>query len=213
MSDLERRREARDLWISRGHIFSAGVGVSLLLVGAFAVGYRMGAAEQDGHVAEPSLEVVESDRQLQELLERLDALKDPTGVDALTFPDLKKGLDAEHVAAPAPSEDAPSVTISMSDHAVPNDLLGRLGPPPPGLHVEWVRSSDVDLIRRSVAGLEAAGVDPQLVVEKEIDDLVYALVSTHCRSEKACTEWKREHNELVRGFQEFAIRRSRVGND
>jgi len=213
MSDLERRREAKDLWISRGHILSAGVGVSLLLVVAFAVGYRTGSAENNEREREPSLEVVEHDRQLQELLERLDALKDPTAVDALTFPDLKKGSDAEHIEAPAVATEEPSITISMSDHAVPGDLSDRVGAPPAGLHLEWLRSSDVELIRRSLLSLASADIEATLVMEKGADETVYSLVSTPCRTKSDCAEWKREHRELILGFEQFTIRSSPRGSE
>lgn len=206
MTDLERRREARDLWISRGHIFSAGVGVALLLVVAFALGYRMGAAEVHEREPRPSLEIVEHDRQLQELLERLDALKDPTAVDALTFPDLKKGQDAEHVEAPTAEPDVTSVTISMSDHAVPADLMERLGAPPQGVHVEWLRSSDVGLVRRSLLVLAAAEIESTLVVEKGGEAVVYALVSTPCINDRACEDWTQDNGELVSQFDGFRVR-------
>jgi hypothetical protein len=206
MSDLERRREAKDLWISRGHIFSAGVGVSLLLVVAFALGYRMGSAENDPQVLNPTLEVAEHDRQLQELLERLDALQDPTAVDALTFPELKKGSEAQQIAVPGPADGGVSVAIAMSDHAVPGELSNRVGPMPDGRHVEWLRTSDVGEVRRAIEWLAQAAMDTTLVVEKSPEQTLYTLVSTPCESISDCDAWQQQNSALVGHFDSFSIR-------
>ena len=213
MSDLERRREAKDMWISRGHILSAGVGVSLLLVVAFAVGYRMGQAETTVEWGDRVLEISENDRQLQELLERLDALKEPSGVGDLTFPDLKKGRDAEHVAAPQAVEKEASAAIAMSDHSVPSVLSSWVGSPPTVRHVEWLSGDAPDEIADAANRLTEIGIEVTVVMEKSTEGVRYRLVSTSCDTVTSCAKLFEQNPEIQKDFSSFKTVPGRAGNN
>jgi len=129
MGDLERRRAARDLWISRGHVKAALVGAFVLSSASFAMGYLLGrdpsATEQADTVA--FLEQVPGE-DLVELLARVEANRAPDGaVSALTFPDALAGAALpQGPVAPGPSSDAPPV-----DYVAPEAQGPEALPAPP----------------------------------------------------------------------------------
>ena len=47
MGELAKRRRARDLWISRGHLWAAGVGVVLVAAISFFAGVTVGRSADD----------------------------------------------------------------------------------------------------------------------------------------------------------------------
>jgi hypothetical protein len=89
MSDLARRRSARDLWISRSHVLLGAVGVVLLSLGSFSLGVLHGRAGDAGvKVVSTSLSTELPNGSLVELLARVEATADAGGeVEVLTFPD------------------------------------------------------------------------------------------------------------------------------
>lgn len=124
MGELARRRRARDVWISRGHLAAAGVLVILLCGFSFGAGYVMG---RDGapvvRAPEPSTERSAGlpDDALVDLLARLEATSAiDGGIQDLTFPDVLRGEAGGGASAPeaAPSQ-APPVVL-----AAPSDLAG-----------------------------------------------------------------------------------------
>ena len=102
MGELARRRNARDLWISHGHLRAVGVGVVSLLIAAFVAGaslQRTPAEEQ----AEATWLADQADAELVELLARVDAAAEPDGgLRRLTFPTALAAKDAIPVAPPYP---------------------------------------------------------------------------------------------------------------
>lgn len=93
MSELTRRRRARDLRISHGHLHAGFAAAVLLVAIAFAVGVLVGQRRAVSAVA-PSEGVTGAvpGESLVELLARVDAASDPhSGVDRLTFPEALKG--------------------------------------------------------------------------------------------------------------------------
>jgi cell division septation protein DedD len=107
MGDLARQRNARDLWVSRGHLWAMGAGTFVLAATAFAVGFTVG---REHAPAVEEIRVATNDEDLVALLARVEASAQPHGgVDALTFPDALEGhspgLPAvlAHDAAPLPS--------------------------------------------------------------------------------------------------------------
>jgi hypothetical protein len=93
MGELARQRRARDLWISRGHIYASLVGAAVMVCSAFAVGYDLGARtglEAKAVTGSFSGQVASAD--LVELLARVEtsAVRDG-GVQALTFPSTLEG--------------------------------------------------------------------------------------------------------------------------
>ena len=87
MGDLARRRSARELWISRSHVWAAGL-LALLAVGvAFGAGYLVGRGEPTP-AARPGFVDDAAPGELVEVLARVDAsVSSDDGVHELTFPD------------------------------------------------------------------------------------------------------------------------------
>jgi hypothetical protein len=104
MSELARRRRARDLWISRSHL-RAAVALGLTLSAASSlVGFRVG--RDRGPAPGPPREA--SDEALIDLLARIEANARPeAAVEELTFPD---ALRSSIESAPAPGGDPPDAT-------------------------------------------------------------------------------------------------------
>lgn len=94
MGELARRLDARDVWISRGHLWAAGIGVALVAVIAFSLGIMVGGGEEAHASGVDPLGLSQApDDSLVELLARVEATTDPSGgVSALTFPDALRGL-------------------------------------------------------------------------------------------------------------------------
>ncbi|MEQ1564918.1 MAG: hypothetical protein ABMA64_04720 [Myxococcota bacterium] len=98
MSELARRRDARDLWISRGHL-RAGAALGLL---ACAASFLLGFVVGRDHPPTPS--TAAPDESLVDLLARIEATADPdAAVRELTFPDT---LRAAVEPPPPPAESA-----------------------------------------------------------------------------------------------------------
>ncbi len=103
MGELARRRSAHDLWISRSHLWGAGLGAVLLAVCAFSAGVVLGGGER-AHAApaDPLGLGSAPDDSLVELLARVEASADPTsGMASLTFPGVLSGGAPGEVALPA----------------------------------------------------------------------------------------------------------------
>ena len=95
MSELARRRRDRDLWISRSHLAAALVGVLLVGVAGFVVGWWAGGPR----AAAPPAAVGPADESLVDLLARVDRrVVAQDGTEALTFPQALTGGDAGALA-------------------------------------------------------------------------------------------------------------------
>lgn len=97
MGELERQRQARDLWISRGHVVAYLTGTVLLGLFMFGIGYRMGgeARGERSRPYETSLVSGAPDQELVQVLDRVDAMKDPLGHQQMTFPELRDPGDGD----------------------------------------------------------------------------------------------------------------------
>jgi len=103
MRELARRRRGRDLRISRGHLWAAAAGCTLIAVGAFLVGFRVGSARSG---APPVVAVAPADGSLVELLARVNELSlSGDAAERLTFPDTLAGVGGEHTLPEAPTDD------------------------------------------------------------------------------------------------------------
>lgn len=111
MGELARQRRARDLWVSRGHLWALGVGVVLLVLCSFFLGLTLARGSSTATAAPVADEGAQES--LVELLARVDArVVAQDGVDTLTFPDTLTGV-ADDPELPAPvTPSAPSATIS-----------------------------------------------------------------------------------------------------
>jgi cell division septation protein DedD len=133
MSELARRRSARDIWISRGHLYAIGAGGGLAMIAAFAIGYALGRESVDlPPPASAAFTSEAGDDALVELLARVDSAATPDGgVDELTFPDALRG---EPIARKAASADEPSeaVAVGVAGQAIPLPEAGDAPPIPNG---------------------------------------------------------------------------------
>lgn len=104
MSELARRRRARDLWISRGHLWALGAAVVLIGVIAFTLGATLVGGTSPGAV--DAAAATTTDESLVDLLARVDnRAVAQDGVDTLTFPDTLSGV-ADDPAVPTATPDS-----------------------------------------------------------------------------------------------------------
>lgn len=115
MGDLERQRDARDMWISRSHLVAMAAGTLVLAGTTFALGFTVGrSTAPPGAVAS-----AEGERDLVDLLARVESSSRPHGgVDGLTFPTALGGTDV----GPAPMPDAALPTPNPTDAALQTPL-------------------------------------------------------------------------------------------
>lgn len=100
MGELARRRQARDLWISRNHVRAGAAIGAFLLVAAFAAGAST-ATREVAYVDSPAWLEKTADTELVELLARVDAAGEPDGgLSRLTFPTALASDEAISVAPP-----------------------------------------------------------------------------------------------------------------
>jgi hypothetical protein len=153
MGELARRRRARDLWISRSHLWALGVGIVLLAAASFFLGRslsRPSAGAAGGVAAESPIDG--PDESLVDLLVRVDqAAVSGDGVDALTFPDALRG---EAEAAPLPGVEASTPTDTAASAVAP----GTPGVRPVDLWVAIPDGMDAAAVRVALAG---AGADTE----------------------------------------------------
>ncbi|MEZ4241257.1 MAG: SPOR domain-containing protein [Myxococcota bacterium] len=152
MSELARRRNARDMWISRGHLAAAASGAASLAVASFAVGVFLGT-----HRRAPEVDPAPftPDDSLVELLARVETTAAlPGGVDeAMTFPDLLR--DGGPKPKPPPAESArPPEQLDLGAGA---PVLAD-APPPGEFTLVVARGDDADTIRAEVADLRQRGL-------------------------------------------------------
>ena len=153
MSDLARRRSARDLWISRSHVALGVTGVLLVAIGSFALGVLHGRAGVEGpKVVALPLSSELPNRGLVELLARVEATADAGGeVEVLTFPD--------------------ALTNSPTGSAV------EVGPRPDGrFSIEVARYEDVGLARPVRDHLRASGHKAWIAVELVGGEMHYRVI-------------------------------------
>ncbi len=144
MGELSRERNARDLWVSRGHLRAMGAGVLVLACTTFALGYVVGRDTSPAPVAESS--AIQEDEQLVELLARVEASARPRGgVEDLTFPDALSGR------TPRVSDNllAPESNVAVSGDPTAVEASGAPGIPvgdaaPSGAVWTLVVSEDLD---------------------------------------------------------------------
>jgi hypothetical protein len=183
MSDLARRRNARDLWISRSHLAALGVGTAVLSATTFAVGFSLSAGREAERVPASLLSEVPDDR-LVELLARVEASEDPLGgIASLTFPEdlsrvpepilpigppLPPGVGPVEPAAPAVS--APPIEPIVI-HGAPPAFAPVSDPPPPGSFTakvaEFEGAAGANRAVALRASLRAAGLEAWVATRLE----------------------------------------------
>jgi len=90
MSELKRKRDARDLWFSRGQITAAVVAAGLLAVIGFSGGVYVGRGQASPSLPPELAKMSEGD--LLELIARVESTAQVGGaLERLTFPDALSG--------------------------------------------------------------------------------------------------------------------------
>jgi septal ring-binding cell division protein DamX len=184
MGDLAKRRAARDLWISRGHLKAALVGAFLLSGVSFGVGYVLGTGQSDAPVVRAAgftAQVPGED--LVELLARVEANRSPDGaVSALTFPDSLAGATPEQgpLAPVMGADEAPVAYVSEAAAAPAVDE------PPNGAYTLRVAEVATVEAARTLAGdLQVDGVLPWVGAEIRDGALRYTVSLGGFASERA----------------------------
>lgn len=153
MGELARRRGARELWISRGHLWAAGAGGLFAVVIAFTGGYTLGRS-QSSAPSDPGPQFLgadAADEDLVQLLARVEASSDPTGgLGRLSFPEALAGEETEVVSLDAVDQVRGQGEVEAGLHA-----LGGSGEVPPGswsLDLGMLSSSRRERITRELEG-------------------------------------------------------------
>lgn len=99
MGELTRRRRARDLQVSRSHLWAGAIAAVLLIVIAFALG--RGLSTPGTSPAAAAVEADEDQESLVDLLARIEEARGD-GVETLTFPDTLTGVGEDPALPPEP---------------------------------------------------------------------------------------------------------------
>ena len=160
MGELSRRRNARDVWVSRGHLWAAAASAGIAVLLAFLVGTVVGRSSAS---AEQELVADYSEEELIALLARIEASASRAGgVDRLTYPDALAGQTME-VGLP----EAPALPGQVDVAPPPMvDLPGVSAPPNQGVGARVLRTSDERAARATVESLVAAGLPVWVHVER-----------------------------------------------
>jgi hypothetical protein len=173
MGELARRRGARDLWISRGHLWAAGLGVAALCVGSFGAGVRYGRdlGVQSSNDAR-SLGSPAEDGALVDLVARVEATATPDGgVRELRYPEALAGGDLPLPVPADPHANAPPIEVPPS--AAPVLAVDPIPEGTFGLIVGRFPDSAAAMATREE--LRAKQLPAWLGVEREGGDLVSVL--------------------------------------
>lgn len=142
MGELARQRRARDLWISRSHLWAVSIGVLAATTASFFLGMALARSPGAGP-ATVAATTVAPDESLVELLARVDANAEPdSGVNNLTFPDALTGIEATATLPPAPDGGGEASVVQP----------GAVGNRPTDLMVAMADRSEASLLAEALRG-------------------------------------------------------------
>jgi len=142
MGELARQRRARDLWISRSHLWAVSIGVLAATTASFFLGMAL-ARSPGASPATPTAATAAPDESLVELLARVDANAEPdSGVNNLTFPDALTGIEATATLPPAPEVGGDASVVQP----------GAVGNRPTDLMVAMADPSEATLLAEALRG-------------------------------------------------------------
>jgi len=172
MGELAKRRRARDLWISRSHLWAAGVGVLLVVAIAFfggvTVGRNLGGG---GEASGAALTGQVADDSLVELLARVESSADPTGgLEALTFPDELAGR-GDGATPPGEGEDV-SVRVRV-EPGLADRPPSVAGAPSGEFTIELYRTEDIARARAIEARFQGGDLPVWVGAERVDGRLVH----------------------------------------
>ncbi len=175
MSELARQRDARDLWISRGHLFAMAAGTFVLAATTFALGFTIGREKAPPQA--PMGGGMADDRPLVELLARVEASSHVYGgVERLTFPDILEGNaqvpelpPLEVLPTPAPTDAALATPMPVGKPVLVEPALAHnpVGDAPRdgAFTIEVSRTDDEAQAITAKERLRATGLDAWLLLE------------------------------------------------
>lgn len=120
MSELERRRGARDVWVSRSHIAAAASGAFLLAAVSFVTGWQLGLGSGTVVSLPVSTEADDANERLMELLARVEGSGHlDGGVGQLTFPEELQGafVGPDAPLPPSSGDEGPQFKLGGLDVA------------------------------------------------------------------------------------------------
>lgn len=166
MSDLKRRRDARDIWISRRHLAAGAVLMVLISITSFFLGFWVGRDEaaEPQHTASHS-QVPGDD--IVELLARVEAsaLSDG-GIEALTFPDSLRGDPGGGPGVPSPGVRPEPAAIEALPRRPGQIAAEGLPPPPKGdFTVQVAVLPLLSEARQQEQAMRLLGIDPWIGAE------------------------------------------------
>ena len=161
MSELTRRRNARDLWVSRSHLWAAAASAGIAILLAFLVGTVVGRAAARSERAE-QLDGY-SDEDLVSLLARIEASGSRAGgAEHLTYPEALTGQPVE-IAIPAAPELPGRVDVAPPPLVT---MPGVSAPPSTGVGALVLRTADAELARTRLEALVSASLPVWVRVER-----------------------------------------------
>ncbi|MCB9684565.1 MAG: SPOR domain-containing protein [Alphaproteobacteria bacterium] len=161
--EIERRRGARDLWVSRSHVAAAAAGACALALTTFGLGWFLGGSS----APPPARAALTSElprEELLQLLARIDGNSAGAGAaEAITFPDALRGGAAAGGAAVAPPNGEGTATHVAGDPAAVMGEPGAL--PTTGFTIVAGRFDALSDARQLRDRLRAAGLDAWIATE------------------------------------------------
>jgi SPOR domain len=122
-SDLVRRRQSRDLWISRGHLYAMVVLLIISAATSFVIGFVLGRDAVPAPL--PAADVAPADEELVRVLSNIERATHPSGVELVGAP----GALERAPAAPTVASDAPAPTATaLVTSAPPQNPEGYVPP-------------------------------------------------------------------------------------
>lgn len=198
MGELERQRQARDLWISKGHVVAYVTGTLLLGLFMFGMGYRMGGevSEESSRLYETSLVSAAPDQELVQVLDRVDAMKDPLGHKQMTYPELRDPIEQDMGAASAgmgaTAAPAPAFHLAGAEGgALPEDVPVTQ---PRGWVVVLDESSELETAMMLQGRVDASGsLETQLGWGLVGEERVFWLMRQGFASKVEAEAWLEQH--------------------
>lgn len=167
MSELNRRKDAREVWVSRSHLHAAAAGATLLSVAFFGLGFLAGR-----HQAFTAVEAAREERtlvghvpgrDLLALLAEVERSSVTSASSTVVYPELLRGDAPVPALPPAPVQDGVEVQVPP-----PPVVVAFEGDPRPAAPLtmqvgQYVAQSDAAAMR---AHLKALGLDAWWSLER-----------------------------------------------
>ncbi|MCA9491191.1 MAG: SPOR domain-containing protein [Myxococcales bacterium] len=160
--EIERRRGARDIWVSRSHVAAAAAGACALALTTFGLGWFLGSSS----TPPPARAALTSElprEELLQLLARIDGNSAGAGAaESITFPDALRGGAATPGAVAQPGGDGSPTRLEGGASA----SVGEAGAvPTTGFTIVAGRFDGLSDARQLRDHLRTAGLDAWIATE------------------------------------------------